>query len=119
VQDHVLAAYPDRDVAVQVVWFTMVWTDVRDRWPRDEIVDSRAAHFWDEARVVGAALAERDELAEWRPVAWDVWLMYPRGVMWTDAAPPSAAHGRTIIGSRDELEGAFARLPRRHSTSDE
>jgi hypothetical protein len=79
VQDDVLAKYPDRDVAVTVVWFNMVRTDARDRWPRDEIVDRRTRHYWDAGRLVGTALAGRPELAAWRPVAWDVWLLYPAG----------------------------------------
>jgi hypothetical protein len=111
VQDRVLAAYPDREVAVQVVWFNMVRTDARDRWPRNEIVDARAEHFWDEEKVVGRALAQREELAEWRPVAWDVWLMYPPGVTWTDDAPRPTRRGRTIIGTRDPLDEAFRALP--------
>ena len=54
-----LAKYPDRDLAVTVVWFNMVRTDARDRWPRDEIVDRRARHFWDARKLVGTALAGR------------------------------------------------------------
>jgi len=107
----VLAAYPDRDVRVHVVWFNMVRTDARDRWPRDEIVDDRATHYWDEDKAVGRALASREELAGWRPVAWDVWLLYPPGVTWGDDAPLPAARGRTIIGTREELDAAIRDVP--------
>lgn len=106
-----LAKYPDRDVAVSVVWFNMVRTDARDRWPRDEIVDARARHYWDEAKVVGRALAGRDELAAWRPVAWDAWLLYPAGTTWDEAGPVPATRGRTIIRTRDALDAAMRALP--------
>jgi hypothetical protein len=108
----VLARYPDRDVAVGVVWFPMVRTDARDRWPRNEIVDARARHFWDENKLTGKALAAREELARWRPVAWDVWLLYPPGVTWDAEAPVTPRRGRTIIGTRDELDDAVAAIPK-------
>ena len=110
-QDDILAKYPDREVAVSVVWFNMVRTDARDRWPRDEIVDRRARHFWDVGKVVGTALAGRDELADWRPVAWAVWLLYPAGTMWDVTAPVPAARGRTIIKTRAALDNAIGALP--------
>ena len=109
-QDDVLAKYPDRDVAVSVVWFNMVRTDERDRWPRDEIVDRRARHFWDARKLVGSALASRDELSAWRPVAWDVWLLYPAGTRWDVTVPVPAARGRTIINTRAALDQAIAAL---------
>lgn len=108
-----MAKYPDRDVAVSVLWFNMVRTDARDRWPRDEIVDARARHFWDQAKVVGTALAAREELRDWRPVAWDVWLLYPAGVRWERDAPLPSARGRTIIKARQALDAAVAALPAR------
>lgn len=106
-----LAAYPDRDVRVLVVWFNMVRSDARDRWPTDEIVDPRAVHFWDEEKLVGRALAERPELADWRPVVWDAWLLYPPGVTWNNEPPEAEAEGRTIIGAREELDQVFRALP--------
>jgi hypothetical protein len=111
VQDDVLAKYPDRDVAVSVVWVNMLRTDARDQWPHDEIVDARATHYWDEAKLVGSALAARDELKAWRPAAWDVWALYPPGATWTDQAPLPAASGGTIIRTRERLASAVAGLP--------
>ena len=105
-----LAKYPDRDVAVTVVWFNMVRTDARDRWPRDEIVDRRARHYWDAGKRVGTALAGRPELAAWRPVAWDAWLLYPAGTTWEATAPVPVARGRTIIKTRTALDQAVRAL---------
>jgi hypothetical protein len=111
VQDDVLAKYPDRDLKVYAVWLTMVRTDARSEWPRNEIVDPRATHFWDERKAVGTALAARDDLKSWRPVAWDIWAMYSPGTTWSAEAPRPAASGRTIIRTRDQLEAAVAALP--------
>jgi hypothetical protein len=111
VQDDVLGKLPDRHVAVFVVWFNMVRTDERTRWPHDEIVDRRAIHFWDGRKTVGAALAARDELTAWRPVAWDVWALYPAGAKWDAVVPAPASSGRTIIRTRKELASAVAALP--------
>jgi hypothetical protein len=113
VQEDVLAKLADRDVAVSVVWLNMVRTDGRDLWPADAIVDPRATHYWDEAKTVGKALASRDELAAWRPVAWDVWAIFPPGARWDDLPPRPAAFGRTIIKTRQQLVEAVAALPRK------
>ncbi len=106
-----LAKLADRDVAVSVVWLPMVRTDARDLWPADAIIDPRATHDWDEAKAVGTALASRDDLAAWRPVAWDVWAVFPAGVRWDDAVPRPAAFGHTIIKTRQQLAEAVAALP--------
>jgi hypothetical protein len=115
VQDDVLAKFPDRDAAVFVVWFNMVRTDERARWPRDEIVDRRAMHLWDAQKAVGKALAARDELKAWRPVAYDVWALYPAGVTWGAGAPAPDSYGRTIIRTRGALAANVAALPVRRA----
>jgi hypothetical protein len=60
---------------------------------------------------VGTALASREELASWRPVAYDVWLLYPAGTTWDVTAPVPAARGRTIIKTRAALDAAIRALP--------
>jgi hypothetical protein len=111
VQDDLLAKYRDRDLAVLVIWSRVLRTDARDEWPRDEIVDRRATHFWDRDKVVGTALAAREDLKRWRPVAYDIWAMYPAGITWSAEAPRPAASGKTIISTRDRLAATIAALP--------
>jgi hypothetical protein len=111
VQDDLLAKYRDRDLAVLVVWLSMLRTDDRSEWPRDEIVDRRAMHYWDRDKVVGTVLAMREDLKAWRPVAYDIWAMFPPGITWSADAPRPVASGRTIIGTRDRLAAAVAALP--------
>jgi len=115
VQDDLLAKYPDRDLKVFVIWLALSRTDARSEWPRNEIVDPRARHFWDPGKAVGIALAAREDLKSWRPVAYDIWTMYPPGLTWGDEAPRPAASGRTIIKTRAELGTAIAALPEHES----
>jgi hypothetical protein len=89
----------------------MIRTDARSEWPRNEIVDPRATHYWDERKIVGAALAQREDLKAWRPVAWDIWALFPPAITWSEAPPRSAGAGRTILRTRDQLEAAVAALP--------
>jgi hypothetical protein len=111
VQDDLLAKYRDRDLKVYVIWLKMLRTDARSEWPRNEIVDPRATHYWDEAKTVGTALAAGDALKAWRPVAWDMWAMYPPAATWTTGPPAPAGFGRTSLRTRDQLETAVAALP--------
>jgi hypothetical protein len=111
VQNDVLSKLRDRDVVVSVVWLNMVRTDARDLWPNDAIVDPRATHYWDASRAVGEALAARDDLRGWRPVAWDVWALFPPGAQWNATPPQPTASGRTIIRTRHQLYDAVAALP--------
>jgi hypothetical protein len=107
-----LAKYADRDLKVYVIWLRMLRTDARSEWPRNEIVDPRATHYWDEGKIVGTALAARDDLKAWRPVAWDSWAMYPPGSTWSADAPRPLSFGRTILRTRNQLTAAIAALPR-------
>jgi hypothetical protein len=106
-----LATYGDRNFKVYVVWLKMLRTDTRSEWPRNEIVDPRATHYWDEARIVGTALAARDDLKAWRPVAYDIWAMYPPGTTWTADPPRPLGSGRTILKTRNQLAAAVGALP--------
>jgi hypothetical protein len=110
VQDDLLAKYRDRDLKVYVIWLTVLRTDARSEWPRNEIVDPRATHYWDEGKVVGAAIAAREELKSWRPVAFDIWAMYAPGTTWSAEAPRPNGSGRTILRTRDQLRQAVAEV---------
>jgi hypothetical protein len=48
--------------------------------------DSRVCHVWDGERILGSAF--RKTLALER-TAWDVYLLYGRGLVWSDATPPA------------------------------
>ncbi len=50
--------------------------------------DDRVEHSWDPERRLGELFAKRLGL---RGVAWDVYLVYPAGVVWDDDDPPEPA----------------------------
>ena len=49
------------------------------------VPDRRAHHYWDGDDSIGRAYGD---LLSTPGAAWDVYLLYPRGVRWTAAAPP-------------------------------
>ena len=53
------------------------------------VTDARAAHFWDEQRVLPEMFASVLGLPDGWP-AWDVYLAYPPAVTWDDIPPPPA-----------------------------
>ncbi len=51
----------------------------------ESYADDRVEHRWDPERKLGEVFAKRLGL---RGVAWDVYLVYPAGVVWDDDDPP-------------------------------
>ena len=49
------------------------------------IPDPRARHYWDGDKLLGEALQPILKTPE---AAWDVWLLYDRGVRWEGETPP-------------------------------
>ena len=103
------------------IWYNMVASDARKRWPDDLIDDPRAVHFWDEERVVGRWFAARPELGECTlgsDVAWDAYYLFAATSRWTDAPGPLITSGCPIVRSREQLEQALDRLSKDESRGD-
>ena len=77
---------PSRDLAAFVVWDPELGAH-RGNVPEGMalIKDSRALHYWDANEVVGRAYQRT--LPTPGP-AWDVYLLFRRGVKWIGAMPP-------------------------------
>ena len=87
----VLSNVASDSLRVYIVWIPALPSDHREDAleATTECVDSRARHFWDRDRVVG------DEYKRWLGIskfAWDVYFVYERGAVWTDAAGPPEPH---------------------------
>ncbi len=69
------------------VWLPMMSGDNLDsaRSGSESYADDRVEHRWDPERKLGGLFAKRLGL---RGVAWDVYLVYPAGIVWDDDAPP-------------------------------
>jgi len=110
VQQHILRDNADPNLRVYVVWFNMLFTDSRERWDGDGMVDPRVQHFWDEQRVVGdwysATATHRDG------TTWDYYALYSPDATWGPNPPQPVSQGGTIIGQRDRLQAAITPLLR-------
>jgi hypothetical protein len=73
-----------------VVWVPMMDADTVDEARREaaDFVEERITHLWDGERIAGGAFADTLGLIG---TAWDVYLLYPAGVLWESALPPAPA----------------------------
>ena len=82
----------DEKLSAYVVWEPILRTDdVRGARRATTILpDARVRHYWIDgqqaARLFQPVLGLRDELA------WDVYLVYPAGVVWTGNRPPKPSY---------------------------
>lgn len=121
-QSAVLDGLPGADFSIAVVWLPMLWSDVGPAadFAASGIRDARVRHFHDPQRRVGEAIAHS---LGWPMTAWDVYLLYDKGLIWETSPPPAAdwmhqiggvapAHyrrgdvlGRDLRGAIEQLSG--------------
>ena len=120
VQTQLLQKYPNANLRVYAVWFSMMPNDSRTKWPPHLLTDSRVTHRWDEPKAVGAWYGPRTESirpqltpdSKWGEVdvLWDAFLLYGQNARW-DEAPTDLIHwGRTIVAGRETLKADFEKL---------
>lgn len=87
-QKVVLDAHPDVDIRVSIVWIPMVEGDSLEaaRAMARRIVDSRVRHFFDAEKRAGKVIAA--SLGGAGKIAWDIYLLFPRGSRW-ESRPPA------------------------------
>jgi hypothetical protein len=87
VHESVLETIDSADLQVFSVWEPILRTDDESSaWKARSLVDDeRVEHFWTGTRDVGHLFAPAIDLAN--EPAWDVYLVYPKGVEWKDAVP--------------------------------
>jgi hypothetical protein len=120
VQEELLDKYPNANVRVYAVWFNMVPSDSRARWPDTLLTDPRVAHRWDEPRAAGRWFAERASTlrpfltpgSRWgdREILWDSFLLYGTDASWSDTPTGLIHWGRTIVAGRETLKADFDTL---------
>jgi hypothetical protein len=87
VQAKVLETVDDPNLVAYAVWEPILRTD-DERAARKAttlLPDERVVHYWVETREVGKLFQKPIELTT--EPAWDVYLVYPRGVAWEDEIP--------------------------------
>ena len=70
------------------VWMPWVWGDSKDLAAvvAARLKDPRVSEFWDEKYELSTALTKTLKATQ---EVWDIYLIYPAGVKWTDEIPPS------------------------------
>lgn len=96
---------PDLDVAVYAVWFDMIDTDSRSRWPSGVLVDPRVRHWWDEGKAVGRWYGRHPDYGDDPElVVWDTYFLYGPDAEWQEQGPTElASWGYTIWEHREKL----------------
>lgn len=87
-RESVLQAYPDADIAVAIVWISMMEGDDTAAVRNISTVfdDKRVQQFFDPDQMVGKAVAA--SLGAEGEVSWDTYLFYAPGLKW-DELPPA------------------------------
>jgi hypothetical protein len=112
VHQEVLRKDREAKLKVYAVWFNMVSTDERSKWPKDVLTDSRVVHFWDEGRVAGRWY-EQNVTRRGEPVEWDAYFLYGPEAAWGEEPPKHVSSGRPIIFSRDRFRDDLSKLMKR------
>ena len=108
-REEILDKQPQARLKVYAIWFNMIWTDSRSRWPEDVLRDPRVVHFWDEKRVVGRWYEEH-VTHRGEEVEWDAFFVYGPAASW-DATPPQViTWGRTILSAKERLREVLHQL---------
>ena len=109
---NILDSKPGAKLAVYAVWMPMLAGEERSDWDGGPLVEGRVDHFWDEEKVLGRWLADRETGGLGSPggIVWDAYLLFGPEARWGDEPTDLLAAGATIIGETGELEAEFRRL---------
>jgi len=100
VQSSVLETIDSRQLAVYAIWEPILRTD-DERSARKATAlfpDERVQNYWVDSQDVGKAFQEPIGLTT--EPAWDVYLVYPPGVTWSEDGPPRPEFFQHQLGGR-------------------
>ena len=102
---------PDNDLKVYAVWYNMLASDAREKWPGKLLTDSRVEHYWDAEKIVGIWYGETVTVKSEGHVEWDASFLYGSDSEWTETGPShQISWGRTIVDSREHLRNDLLKL---------
>ena len=90
----------------------MLATDTRSEWDPSIFDNPRAVNLWDEERLLGTWLAERDEFGAERfgPIVWDAYFLFNEDAAWDTTPGGLLASGSPVIGETEKLTSALTPL---------
>ncbi|MFN7970960.1 MAG: hypothetical protein U0166_01180 [Acidobacteriota bacterium] len=89
----VLGTLPAADLKVLVVWQPILEKDNRDAAGMNATVfeDPRMVHLWDGGNVQAKLWSPKLRLPKGQ-LAWDIFIVIPRGATWTGEDPPAPSY---------------------------
>ena len=111
VTDSVLALVDDEDLVIHVVWTPVLANDDYASSVKAQfyIPDERAMHYWDGDVNLGNAYGRVIALPNGRRLAWDIYFVYRKGVLWGEKRPEPDAWAHQL-GFDDQHLGNGERL---------
>ncbi len=116
-QKELLEQNPEADLRVFAVWFNMLSSDDRARWPKELLTDRRVIHFWDEEKKLGRFYLERHKVPHYDEALWDTYILYPADASWGEEPPTPVSWGNTIIRTREQLGRDLLKLIEQPATA--
>ena len=104
----VLAAHPDAEVEVLVVWGEILPSDNQQAAEAmaATLDDPRVRHFWDADMSVGRLLS--DQLSVGSRYAWDIYVVYGPRELWTNEPPQPLTWAHQMDGVPDHYRKGAA-----------
>ena len=90
----------------------MLATDARSEWDPSIFDDRRAVNLWDEERVLGTWLGEREQFGAGGlgTIVWDAYFLFGPQAQWRAVPDDLLASGAPVIGETSKLASALAPL---------
>lgn len=111
VRENVLKKYPEAELEVYVVWFSMIPGDRKERWNPEILDDKRVTQYWDEKRVLGKWISKNiDGCTHLGPIDWDSYYLFDSDGKWSEVFEGVKACGSPILGSVEPFTDAIAEL---------
>jgi hypothetical protein len=97
----VLAAKPDPQLRVFVIWEPVLVTDwtAPSSFTLGRLSDRRAQQYWDRGRLLSKTMGEKGKDS----VVWDYAAIHPKGAIWQDVPPKPSFEGGTVLDVTDDL----------------
>ena len=102
-REQILQEYPTADIRIYAIWFNMLFSDSRSRWPEELFEnDPRVVQFWDADKRLGAWYGDHLPGATGQ-IMWDVYALYGPNSQWTSAPSHLISWSRPVVAGMDRL----------------